>query len=804
MDAARGHSAVVKASTHDFYVSSQVIMPEQPIPSSTEASAPSTTASSSTATVSPIQYMKGIGPRRAEALALAGVLTPSDLLRFYPRSYIDRNSVPSLRDLRTALLNAQQQDAFSEQNMNLQTEITVVAFVRAVRDRTFGKNRTMVIVELDDHSGVKAEIVFWHQAEYFKRIFEADQLLAVSGLAEFAYGKIQFNHPEIERIEPDDAESYSNGRILPKYRLTQKMKDVGLTMRVMRNLITSVIDQEIPNLRETLSDELLTKFDFPDIQAAARQLHFPDSHEALAKARERMKFEELFFFEMLLAMRHNGIKSLDKAPAIAEKSPLARTMLELLSFDLTRAQKKVLREIVEDMRTTKPMNRLLQGDVGSGKTVVALLGMLAAIDAGLQCVLMAPTEILAEQHYNTFRDYAEKLNAKLAELGDPRTITVAQLVGGQKKRQRNTINEQIASGAVNIVVGTHAVFQSAVEYKRLGLVVIDEQHRFGVLQRAELKKKATASFARENILAISSEPHEISPHIMVMSATPIPRTLSMTVYGDLDVSIIDELPKNRKPIKTKVVFESKLPVVFQFIREQVEKGHQAYIVYPLVEKSEKVEAKSAVEHFERLQHEVFPDLKMGLLHGQMLWYEKEDAMKAFKNKEFHILVATTVVEVGIDIPNATVMLIENADRFGLAQLHQLRGRVGRGAEQSFCLLATKDHFKFHLGKKENEAQERKSCIIRLKTMQDTSDGFKIAEVDLKLRGPGDFLGTRQSGIPEFTFADLVSDGDVITLARREAFAIVGEDPHLRKPENATIRTEFLRQHEKDFTLLDVA
>lgn len=774
-------------------------MPEQPVPSTAQ-----TSASSTAAAVSPIQYMRGIGPRRAEALALAGVLTPSDLLRFYPRSYIDRNSVPSLRDLRTNLLNAQQQDAFSEQNMNLQTEITVVAFVRSVRDRTFGKNRTMVIVELDDHSGVKAEIVFWHQAEYFKRIFEADQLLAVSGLAEFAYGKIQFNHPEIERIEPDDAESYSNGRILPKYRLTQKMKDAGLTMRVMRNLIASVIDQEIPNLRETLSDELLTKFDFPHIQAAARQLHFPDSHEALAKARERMKFEELFFFEMLLAMRHNGIKSLDKAPAIADKSPLARTMLELLSFELTRAQKKVLREIVEDMRTTKPMNRLLQGDVGSGKTVVALLGMLAAIDAGLQCVLMAPTEILAEQHYNTFRDYAEKLNAKLVELGDPRTITVAQLVGGQKKRQRNTINEQIASGEVNIVVGTHAVFQSAVEYKRLGLVVIDEQHRFGVLQRAELKKKATTSFAGESILAITSETHEISPHIMVMSATPIPRTLSMTVYGDLDVSIIDELPKNRKPIKTKVVFESKLPVVFQFIREQIEKGHQAYIVYPLVEKSEKVEAKSAVEHFERLQHEVFPDLKMGLLHGQMLWYEKEDAMKAFKNKEFHILVATTVVEVGIDIPNATVMLIENADRFGLAQLHQLRGRVGRGAEQSFCLLATKDHFKFHLGKKENEAQERKSCIIRLKTMQDTSDGFKIAEVDLKLRGPGDFLGTRQSGIPEFTFADLVSDGDVITLARREAFAIVAEDPHLRKAENATIRTEFLRQHQKDFTLLDVA
>ncbi|MCU0425972.1 MAG: transposase, partial [Candidatus Kapabacteria bacterium] len=329
------------------------------------------------------------------------------------------------------------------------------------------------------------------------------------------------------------------------------------------------------------------------------------------------------------------------------------------------------------------------------------------------------------------------------------------------------------------------------------------QTRMSVLRQEDKQMQPQISASTDAGSTLHT-PQEISPHIMVMSATPIPRTLSMTVYGDLDVSIIDELPKNRKPIKTKVVFESKLPIVFQFIREQIEKGHQAYIVYPLVEKSEKVEAKSAVEHFEHLQHEVFPDLKLGLLHGQMFWYEKEDAMKAFKNKEFQILVATTVVEVGIDVPNATVMLIENAERFGLAQLHQLRGRVGRGAEQSYCLLATKDHFKFHIGKKETAAEERKSSIIRLKTMQDTSDGFKIAEVDLKLRGPGDFLGTRQSGIPEFTFADLITDGDVISVARREAFALVADDPHLRKTENATIRTEFLRQNQKDFTLLDVA
>ncbi|MCU0427302.1 MAG: DEAD/DEAH box helicase, partial [Candidatus Kapabacteria bacterium] len=495
------------------------------MPEATPHTSPQSAPKEPSQPVSPIQYMKGIGPRRAEALALAGILTSADLLRFYPRAYIDRNSVPSLRDLRTALMNAQQQDAFSEQNINLQTEITVVVFVRAVRDRTFGKNRTMVVIELDDNSGAKAEIVFWNQAEYFKRVFEPDQVLAVSGVPEYSYGKIQFHHPEIERIDPEDADLYSDGKILPKYRLTQKMKDAGLTMRVMRNLVAAVIEQEIPNLEETLSDELLEKFEFPGIRQAARQLHFPDSHEALAKARERMKFEELFFFELLLAMRHNGVKSLDVAPSIAEKSPLARTLLELLPFDLTKAQKRVLREIVEDMRSTKPMNRLLQGDVGSGKTVVALLAMLAAIDAGLQCVLMAPTEILAEQHYNTLRDYCDKLNNHFAETETPQKITVAQLVGGQKKRQRNEVSEKILSGEANIIVGTHALFQSTVEYKRLGLVVIDEQHRFGVLQRAELKKKATASFAGE--IASSQNPTVAQTFLSVQNSQK-PQTTEFT------------------------------------------------------------------------------------------------------------------------------------------------------------------------------------------------------------------------------------------------------------------------------------
>lgn len=768
----------------------QASLPQSPQSPQSSQSPPPSPNNAATTPVSPLQYMKGIGPRRVEALAGEGILTAADILRFYPRTYIDRNSVPSLRELRNALIHAQQQDAFSEANMKMQGEITVVAFVGAIREKTFGKNRTMVIVELDDNSGAKAEIVFWNQAYYFKRVFETDQLLAVSGVPEYEYGKIQFHHPEIERIEIDDAELYREGQILPKYRLSQKMKDAGLTMRVMRKLVESVIDAELPNVQETLSPELLERLNFPDLQTSVRHLHFPASPEALARARERMKFEELFFFELLLAMRHRGVKTLDKAPVIEAKSPRARALVEQLPFQLTRAQKRVLREIAADVTHTSPMNRLLQGDVGSGKTVVALLTMLMARDSGYQSVLMAPTEILAEQHFKTISAYLQGTDTN-----------VVQLVGSLKARARREAADAIASGKAHIIVGTHAVFQTKATYNRLGLVIIDEQHRFGVLQRAELKTKATESFAADNTSASGGE---LSPHILVMSATPIPRTLSMTVYGDLDVSVIDELPANRKPIITKVVFESRLPDVFEFLRKQVRKGFQAYIVYPLVEKSDKVEAKSAVEHFEHLQHAVFPDIKLGLLHGQMLWYEKEDAMKAFKNKEFDILVATTVVEVGIDVPNATVMLIENAERFGLAQLHQLRGRVGRGAEQSYCLLATKDHFKFQLGKRESEAQERKACIVRLKTMQDTTDGFAIAEVDLRLRGPGDFMGTRQSGVPEFVFTDLANDGEAISRAREEAYKLVEHDPHLRAAQNDNIRREFLRQNKRDYTLFDVA
>jgi ATP-dependent DNA helicase RecG len=429
------------------------------------------------------------------------------------------------------------------------------------------------------------------------------------------------------------------------------------------------------------------------------------------------------------------------------------------------------------------MNGLLQGDVGSGKTIVALLSIMIAIENGCQTVFLAPTEILAEQHFHVIKNYMEGFN-----------INVVQLLGGQKKKIRNDILMDIQSGKANIVVGTHALFESEIEYNQLGLIIIDEQHRFGVAQRAKLKELAKKSFKGE----------EISPHILVMSATPIPRTLSMTVYGDLDVSIIREKPKNRKAIQTKIVFESQLDFVYEFIRKEIEKGRQAYIVYPLVEKSEKMELKAATEQYERISNEIFPNFKCGLLHGQMFWYEKEDAMKAFLNKEYDILVSTTVIEVGIDVANVTVMLIENSERFGLSQLHQLRGRIGRGSEQSYCFLATKDNYQYALKRFNDKSEDRKAVFIRLKTMEKTDDGFKISEDDLKLRGPGDVLGTRQSGLPAFKFLDLVSDGDLISQARHEAEIILKNDPELNEKNNKILKDEFTKLYLADNNYFDIA
>jgi ATP-dependent DNA helicase RecG len=450
------------------------------------------------------------------------------------------------------------------------------------------------------------------------------------------------------------------------------------------------------------------------------------------------------------------------------KSVSAGKLLHSLSFELTASQKRVIHEITEDLKTPYPMNRLLQGDVGSGKTIVALLSALVAVDNGLQVAFMAPTEILAEQHFRTVTAFLKNMQ-----------VNVRLLIGGQKKKLREDVLEDIRSGSANIIVGTHALVEGQVEFAKLGFVIIDEQHRFGVLQRAVLRQKG------------------INPDVLVMTATPIPRTLAMTVYGDLEVSVINEMPANRKPIRTAIRTEQQKLRVYEFVKEEISHGRQAYIVFPLIEESEKLDLKAATIEYERLQKEIFPECKLGLLHGRMKSEEKDAVMHRFKAGEIQILVSTTVIEVGIDVPNASIMMIENAERFGLAQLHQLRGRVGRGTEQSYCILvANYGWFEQHYSKKDvlEVREETATSQQRLEAMVATSDGFQIAEIDLKLRGPGEFFGTKQSGLPELRIANLVDDAELVALARREAFEVIEHDPHLRLPSNKNIREHF----EKEF------
>jgi len=734
--------------------------------------------------ISELQYIKGVGPVKAKALLSDGIKTYKDLINFFPRDYIDRDLVASLQALSVKL----RQEVFIFDNMdlgafNLKTETTIIARIVDKKEHKWGRNKKMLKFKLSDETGT-ANIVFWNFADYYNKIYEVNEQIVVSGRPVLDdYGKIVFTHPEIEKFDDEDEKLYRAGGILPIYKMTQGMKNAKWTMRTLRHAMNVALDNELKNIKETLPDYLLKKLDFQGKQETIRSLHFPKSHLEITKAKQRMKFEEIFFFELFLAVRQKRVHIKESGFVMNSKSSRARKLYDSLPFELTKDQKKVIKEITDDLQSGKPMNRLLQGDVGSGKTIVAILTMLVAIDNGCQTAIMAPTEILAEQHYNTIK-----------QLLNDTGVEIVQLLGGQRKKIRAGILDDISTGKANIIVGTHALFESDIVYNNLAFVIIDEQHRFGVAQRANLKSLAKLSFREK----------EYSPHILVMSATPIPRTLSLTLYGDLDVSIIREMPENRKPVKTKVVFESGLEEIYKFIRNQVNLGRQAFIVYPLVEKSDKLELKAATVQFEKIKTEIFSDLKCGLLHGQMFWYEKEDAMKAFLNKEFDIMVATTVVEVGIDIPNATVMLIENAERFGLSQLHQLRGRVGRSSEQSYCFLSTKDNFIYAMKRNDDVEGERKAVIVRLKTMEETTDGFKISEVDLKLRGPGDFLGTRQSGLPAFIFVDLVSDADIITQARKYAYAIIEKDVQLRHPKNNIIRNEFINIYKKNEVYFDIA
>ena len=717
-----------------------------------------------------------MGPSRARALSLEGITSVDDLLYLVPRGYVDRSTVGSLATLLHRLQSPTLwSTANSSEIASVTSEVSVVVTVQHVGERTIGRNRKMLVATVSDESGVQARMVFWNAIQYFGRVLSAGGTFLVSGVPEYdaRFNQVTFTHPDLERIAEEDQEQLASGTVLATYSLSQKLKSAGITMNLMRSMIDQVLDSALTGIREVLPETIVNTRNLMSRADALRCLHQPPSIIQAEVARRRLKYEELFFFQLNLAMRQAAHRKPGNGLPMVSSSPSARSLVNRLPYELTSAQRRVIHEIIADMTSGAPMNRLLQGDVGSGKTIVAMLCMLNAVDNGYQTVLMAPTEILADQHLRGIKEWLEGTNT-----------TVVSLVGGQNRRARNEILEQISSGQANIIVGTHALFEAKVQYNKLGLIVIDEQHRFGVAQRAALLRlgKQSNTNSDNTVTTPQAEQH---PHVLVMSATPIPRTLAMSVYGELDVSVIDQMPANRKPIRTKVVFDSHINEAYAFINAQVNEGRQAYIVYPLVEKSEKIDLKSAVEHYENLASSVFPHLRLGLLHGQMLPYEKDDVMQAFLNREMDILVATTVIEVGVDVPNATVMLIENAERFGLSQLHQLRGRVGRGSHQSYCLLSTKDHFKYQLRKSHSDT-DRAQSVIRLRTMEETTDGFKIAEVDLDLRGPGDVLGTRQSGLPEFTFANIVSDGAILAQARADAFATLHADPTLTLATNARV------------------
>lgn len=718
-----------------------------------------------------LQYLQGVGPKRAEALASEGIYSKKDLINFFPRSYIDRNSVSSIKQLKEEIINGEIK-LFQQEDIEKIISKESMIFVRIISKKLnmFGRGKTLFSLRVKDEQGDFANVNFWQKVKYFEKLFHEGMFLIISGKPNVDKYGVSFTHPEYEIISEEDKKLYSQGIILPKYKISDKFQKVGISVYTLRNIIFNIIDEEVNNLIEKLPEWIISEFNILDIKSTIKNLHFPETKEKLNKALFRMKFEELLFYQLKLGFIKKYNKTSNKAPKIIEKSQSARKLYDKLPFKLTKDQRRVINEINSDLISGNAMNRLLQGDVGSGKTIVSIFVMLMCVDNSFQTAIMAPTEILAEQHYHTIKNYLSSQN-----------IEISLLTGSLSPNQKKIENKRIKSGEVDIIIGTHAIFQKKIEFNKLAFIVIDEQHRFGVEQRKDLINKAVLSFPEGNF----------TPHVLYMSATPIPRTLTMTAYGDLDVSIIKSKPSNRQEIQTMVSYEKYKPKLYNFVYKEVKKGRQVFFVYPLVGKSEKLDLKSAIEQFDIINNEVFPDLSVGLLHGQMNWKEKEDIMRKFSEKEYNILVTTTVIEVGIDIPNANVMVIEHAERFGLSQLHQLRGRVGRGEYKSYCILVTKDDYEYLVKSPKDLDKEKITSIIRLKTIEKHNDGFEIAEVDLKLRGPGDMLGTKQSGIPDFEFADIIKDYGILIKTKEIANMVISEDPKLDNPNNIRIR-EYLK------------
>ena len=683
-----------------------------------------------------LQYIKGVGPKLGDLFARRGIKTVGDLLELYPRAYEDQRAARNIASLQPG------------ETVSLKATILKV---KAIPMGT--SNRKIYEVVVKDNSGqVSCKFFRVPYRGYFDR-FQPFKEVRVVGKVLFYKGRIEFHHPDIRDIETDDL---PQDAMIPIYSEFE-----GLTRGKILNIIQSAFTQ----LEKQTSLEKEEEETFPGWlrkenqlithREALYQLHHPnpdlakDYMEFRSPAHQRIIFEEFFWLELFLAARRSGFKK-EKAPVIENEGRKAQQLIASLPFHLTGAQLKTFLEIKEDLKKGSPMHRMVQGDVGCGKTLVAFMAVACGAESGFQSALMAPTEILAEQHFKNAQNYLT-----------PAGIKVALLSGKTKTAERKKILEDLEGGELHFIIGTHALIEDPVKFKNLALVIVDEQHRFGVEQRGVLKEKGQA------------------PHFLIMTATPIPRTLAMTVYGDLDVSVIDEMPPGRSPIQTRVTFEGKRDLALTFMAEQIKKGRQAYIVYPLIEESEKIDLKDAVTQFEKLKNQ-FPEIKFDLLHGRLKSQDKEQIMQKFRDGETQVLVATTVIEVGVDVPNANLMIIEHAERFGLSQLHQLRGRVGRGSAKSFCILM----LGYAVGE---EARERTQM------MEQTNDGFKIAEFDLQLRGPGEFMGTKQSGLDGFKMAHLIRDMSLLQKARAAAFEILKKDSQLKHSDNKKLREELLKK-----------
>jgi ATP-dependent DNA helicase RecG len=678
----------------------------------------------------PIQYLKGVGPHYSKTFEKRGLYSIQELLEWFPRTYEDRRAARNISSLQV------------NETVSLKAEVVYVKPIFLGRTK-----RKIYDVLVKDSSGqIHCKYFRVPFKGYFDRL-EPHKMVRVVGKVIEYRGTRQFHHPDIK----DATDEEIDDQLIPIYTETE-----GITPQRLHKIINMALDGVYAKIPETLPEHLLKKLNLPSKKDSLRYIHQPpkeagpDFFEQKSKFHKRIIFEEFFWLQLFLAIQEKG-KILEDAPQMKKDEKFLEKAKSFLPFELTNAQIKSFEEIKTDICEPHPMRRLIQGDVGSGKTIVSFLAALYVIKNGYQAALMVPTEILADQHYKNAQNILGKLG-----------VRIELLKGSQTAKEKKVITDKLIKGEIDLLIGTHALIQEGVDFKNLALAIVDEQHRFGVVQRQKLKQKG------------------YSPHFLLMTATPIPRTLALTVYGDLQCSIINELPKGRTPITTRVVRQNKSLAVFDFVRDQLKRGRQAYVVYPLVEESEKIDLKDAMSEYESIIKK-FPEFKVGLLHGRMKSDEKDSVMNDFRQNKIQILVATTVIEVGVDVPNANIMIIEHSERFGLSQLHQLRGRVGRGAHKSYCVLM--------LGHAVSE-----EAYARTSIMAETSDGFKISEKDLEFRGPGEFMGSKQSGLPGFKMGNLVRDLDVLMKAREVAFEIIGNDPSLSKPENAILKEQLVRIH----------